>query len=762
MSGSEGTGNPTNEMETATFERPQEEDNETKESQESQELNAETELEDAGPEESGRQNDGESAADSKQDSEAESHDKFNDASGVTHSSNETKDADVEPEVAPVEDREDELEEYLPGPTENDQTSMSTAKSVTMEKTDSSVKDDPQNSALIAEAGSLSPEVTTEKSVAEGKPAAPELPPRELQEPGHRDEEPVVIASDDNIPQEQNGEERQNSDYSMKRPVKTLRKWFAFNIKGPEDSNDNFNEVMSELAGPRNQSLAFSRYWENVEDLKSQSTKDRELLSQGANGIKRTFNEIKTGIEYTNDDELVKRIDWEFWSEVINDYSSVLENKSEELIANITKGIPRELRGMVWQVICNSKSMELEEFFRANRNCESQYQKLIKRDLARTSFVINSAVRTKIVDLYEIIKVYSIYDKEVGYTQGMAFITVPLLMNMEASEAFCMLVKLMNTYDFKQLFVPQMPGLHLKLYQFDRLMEDKLPELYLHLKREGVRSSMYATQWFLTVFGYKFPLEMVLRIYDIVIAEGIESLLKFAINLMMKNQKELLELSFDDLLPFLKDKLFFYYVDNSGDDNARRTLADGYSNREISIDTYKLEDFVADSMAINILPVNLKRYEAEFLEIHKLEGEMETEISQLKTRNGQLLRDIRNIEAAYATLNREHVEIANEMVQGKMEIAHLQDENRQLQEQIDELTERLQRLENQNDTNVDFTGEISNNMNMEIQKTMERNLEVMEENRLLEEQLASVTKELADIKAEISEAKGKWFKKGGFW
>ncbi|KAG7898246.1 hypothetical protein KL905_004575 [Ogataea polymorpha] len=762
MSGSEGTGNPTNEMETATFERPQEEDNETKESQESQELNAETELEDAGPEESGRQNDGESAADSKQDSEAESHDKFNDASGVTHSSNETKDADAEPEVAPVEDREDELEEYLPAPTENDQTSMSTAKFVTMEKTDSSVKDDPQNSALIAEAGSLSPEVTTEKSVAEENPAAPELPPRELQEPGHRDEEPVVIASDDNIPQEQNGEERQNLDYSMKRPVKTLRKWFAFNMKGPEDSNDNFNEVMSELAGPRNQSLAFSRYWENVEDLKSQSTKDRELLSQGANGIKRTFNEIKTGIEYTNDDELVKRIDWEFWSEVINDYSSVLENKSEELIANITKGIPRELRGMVWQVICNSKSMELEEFFRANRNCESQYQKLIKRDLARTSFVTNSAVRTKIVDLYEIIKVYSIYDKEVGYTQGMAFITVPLLMNMEASEAFCMLVKLMNTYDFKQLFVPQMPGLHLKLYQFDRLMEDKLPELYLHLKREGVRSSMYATQWFLTVFGYKFPLEMVLRIYDIVIAEGIESLLKFAINLMMKNQKELLELSFDDLLPFLKDKLFFYYVDNSGDDNARRTLADGYSNREISIDTYKLEDFVADSMAINILPVNLKRYEAEFLEIHKLEGEMETEISQLKTRNGQLLRDIRNIEAAYATLNREHVEIANEMVQGKMEIAHLQDENRQLQEQIDELTERLQRLENQNDTNVDFTGEISNNMNMEIQKTMERNLEVMEENRLLEEQLASVTKELADIKAEISEAKGKWFKKGGFW
>ncbi|KAG7795374.1 hypothetical protein KL929_004141 [Ogataea haglerorum] len=762
MSGSEDAENPVNDVETGTPENVHEEENETKELQESQEVSAEAGTEGLEPEDNGRDDDGGSVNDSKQDSVTESHDEFIDASGVALSSNEAKDTDAEPEFAPIPDKEHEPEEHLSSPIENDQSSLSTGKSATIEKTDSSVKVDPQSSALNPEADSLSSEVPTEEPAAENKSTGPEIPPRELPEPAHRDEEPVVIPSDDNIPQEHNGEERQNLDYSMKRPVKTLRKWFAFNMKGSEESNGTFNEVMSELAGPQNQSLAFSRYWENVEDLNSQSTKDRELLSQGANGIKRTFNEIKTGIEYTNDDELVKRIDWEFWSEVINDYSSVLENRSEELIANITKGIPRELRGLVWQVICNSKSMELEESFRANRNCESQYQKLIKRDLARTSFVTNSAVRTKIVDLYEIIKVYSIYDKEVGYTQGMAFITVPLLMNMEASEAFCMLVKLMNTYDFKQLFVPQMPGLHLKLYQFDRLMEDNLPELYLHLKREGVRSSMYATQWFLTVFGYKFPLEMVLRIYDIVIAEGIESLLKFALNLMMKNQKQLLELSFDDLLPFLKDKLFFYYVDNSGDGSAPRTLADGYSNREISIDTYRLEDFVADSMAIDILPVNLKRYEAEFAEIHKLEGEMETEISQLKTRNGQLLRDIRHIEAEYATLNREHVEIANEMVQGKMEIAQLQDENRQLQEQIDELTERLRRLETQSDTNVDFTGEISNSMNMEIQKTMERNLQVMEENRMLEEQLASVTQELADTKAEISEAKGKWFKKGGFW
>ncbi|KAH3666795.1 hypothetical protein OGAPHI_003244 [Ogataea philodendri] len=690
--------------------------------------------------------------------ESESHDEFIDATGVTVSSTEEPEEELE---EPVGEKLEEPKESTPVPEKDttpvgeDVSEISTAKSVSLDKTTASLKEEAQSSGLVAEAGS-DEEKDEEKpeAVPVVKPVPPELPPRE--------EEAVLITSDQIIPEEQNGAEYRDGEFGVNRSVKTLRKWFNFNTKD-EAYSDDLKEVMSELEGPENQSLAYSRYWENVEDLKLQSAKDRELLSQGANGIRKTFNEIKTGIEITNDNELMKGIDWEFWSEVINDYSSVLEHKPEKLIENITKGIPRELRGMVWQVICNSKSLELEEFFRANRNCESDYQKLIKRDLARTSFVTNSAVRTKIDDLYEIIKVYSVYDTDVGYTQGMSFITVPLLMNMEASESFCMLVKLMNIYDFKQLFIPHMPGLHLKLYQFDRLLEDSLPDLYLHLKHQGVKSSMYATQWFLTLFGYKFPLEMVLRIYDIVIAEGIESVLKFAMNLMAKNKQHLLELKFDDLLPFLKDKLFFYYVDNSGDDHAGRTLKDAYSNREISVDTYKLEEFVSDSMNIKILPVTLRRYEAEFIEIHKLESEMEAEIAQLKTKNGQLLREIRNIEAAYATLNREHVEIANEMVQGKVEIAHLQDENRQLQNQIDDLTGRMERLESekQTDSSVDFTGELSSNMNLEIQKTMERNLEVMEENRVLEEQLSAVTQQLAEAKEQMGEMKGKWYKKNSF-
>src|SRR5271170_4740278 len=131
--------------------------------------------------------------------------------------------------------------------------------------------------------------------------------------------------------------------------------------------------------------------------------------------------------------------------------------------------------------------------------------------------------------------------------------------MPEAEAFCLLVRLMKGYHLRKLFLPEMPGLLLHLYQYDRLIEEHLPAVHVHLSRQGVRSSMYASQWFLTLFAYKFPLQIVMRIYDIVIAEGIEAILRFGVALMKKNADLILSLEFDAVLTFLKEKIFDYYL-----------------------------------------------------------------------------------------------------------------------------------------------------------------------------------------------------------
>lgn len=516
--------------------------------------------------------------------------------------------------------------------------------------------------------------------------------------------------------------RTNSIESSRSAQRSFKSWFNIKMLSQNNSKEDLVEdVASQLLNnDENYDLILSRYKHNDPQY-----------DQGSNTIKSTFNEIKLGIQYSGDDDLIHKIDWEFWSKVVNDYSSIVTKDSSMLLSKISEGIPTELRGMIWQIITNSKSQDLEQEFSILKNKESVHEKAIKRDLSRTRFMNNEQVKDKLNEVFNIIKAYSLYDPEIGYTQGMAFITVPLLINMSESESFCLLCSLMNNYNFRSLYLPEMPGLVLKLYQFDRVLEDLCPQLSSHLLRQGVRSSMYLTQWFLTLFGYKFPLEIVMRIFDIVMLEGLETILKFLANLMIQNKDKLLTLSFEELLKFLKEELFYFYRIGGGPSD------------EISAERYRLNDLVADSMQIKILPITLEKYKEEFLEIHRLEQERELEIESLRVKNAKLTRDIRKLENSYLLLNKEHVEIANEMILGKVRLATLEDENKSLVSQNEELKLKLSSLDQDQDQLL------QKDLDLEIEKTMQRNLEVMETNRVLEEQLASLEQDFNGLSAQFS-------------
>src|SRR5262245_13427369 len=141
--------------------------------------------------------------------------------------------------------------------------------------------------------------------------------------------------------------------------------------------------------------------------------------------------------------------------------------------------------------------------------------------------------------------------------------------MPEEEAFSLFVTLMNKYHLRDLFVQDMPGLHLHLYQFERLLEDLEPALYCHLHRRDVKPQLYATQWFLTLFAYRFPLQLVLRIYDLILSDGLEgAILKFGIVLMQKNAETLLGMKdMATLTTFLKERLFDVYIDKAPSQNS---------------------------------------------------------------------------------------------------------------------------------------------------------------------------------------------------
>lgn len=110
---------------------------------------------------------------------------------------------------------------------------------------------------------------------------------------------------------------------------------------------------------------------------------------------------------------------------------------------------------------------------------------------------------------------------------------------------------MEDYDLRSCFLPDLSGLHLRIYQFRRLMQQHIPALSAHLETMNIEAA-YLSQWFLSFFAVTCPLPMLFRIYDVIFAEGAsETIMRVALAIMRKNEKRLLAFTeFEDVIQLL--------------------------------------------------------------------------------------------------------------------------------------------------------------------------------------------------------------------
>ncbi|KAG0276831.1 hypothetical protein BGZ95_006982 [Linnemannia exigua] len=252
----------------------------------------------------------------------------------------------------------------------------------------------------------------------------------------------------------------------------------------------------------------------------------------------------------------EEIDWEFWGMLVQDYNAVASKLPHLLAARVRQGLPSKLRGLIWQSMSQASSTYLETMYTKLLLEHSPYERIIQRDLARTFPQVDMFKEEGgkgQESLRNILKAYSLYDPHVGYCQGLGFLVGPLLMNMDEREAFCVFVRLMETYDMRTMFTLNMEGLQLRLYQFSALLSEHLPMLHAHLSFHSINAAMYASQWFLSLFAYTYPLPLVLRVYDVVFTEGApETIMRVAVAFLKKNEEK------------IRGKLYDIYEDNAGE------------------------------------------------------------------------------------------------------------------------------------------------------------------------------------------------------
>jgi hypothetical protein len=276
-----------------------------------------------------------------------------------------------------------------------------------------------------------------------------------------------------------------------------------------------------------------------------------------------------------------------------------------------------------------------------------------------------------------VKAYSLYDEECGYCQGMQFVVGPLLLNMPVEEAFSTLVRLMKSYDLRGHFVPNMPALQLRLFQFERLLEEMLPLLHRHLVRSGVKSSMYASGWFMTLFSYRSPLTICFRILDSVFAEGIEALFRFALALMKKNEDQLLEMNFEEAVPLLAARIFDVYKSRndgvpSGDPNDPSSDEEGSGGANVG-KGYRVNEFVRDAFEFKVTPFMLDSYASDFAEQVKIATAHRREVESLKIQNKNLQAKVKNLEDQLGAVQQEHVDLVKSVVMTKLAKEEMADE-----------------------------------------------------------------------------------------
>ncbi|SPP89913.1 ecotropic viral integration site 5 ortholog isoform X2 [Drosophila guanche] len=362
--------------------------------------------------------------------------------------------------------------------------------------------------------------------------------------------------------------------------------------------------------------------------------------------------------------------WTTWATILNDWEGALKRKNPCVRELVRRGIPHHFRAIVWQQLSTAAEADKKqyaEYIKATSACE----KVIRRDIARTYPEVDFFKEKDGPGqeaLFNVIKAYSLHDREVGYCQGSGFIVGLLLMQMPEEEAFAVLVQIMQQHRMRHMFKPSMSELGLCMYQLENLVQEQIPDMHIHFQQQGFQTTMYASSWFLTLYTTTLNVNLSCRIMDVFLSEGMEFIFKVALALLLTGKETLLCLDMEAMLKFFQKEL------------PGRVEADP-------------EGFFNLAYAQKLNTKRMKKMEKEYQDLKKKEQEEMVELRRLRRENCLLKQRNDLLEA-------ESAELADRLVRGQVSRAEEEETSYAIQTELMQLRrsylEVSHQLENANE------------------------------------------------------------------
>ncbi|KAL6987488.1 hypothetical protein U1Q18_013236 [Sarracenia purpurea var. burkii] len=214
---------------------------------------------------------------------------------------------------------------------------------------------------------------------------------------------------------------------------------------------------------------------------------------------------------------------------------------QELEFLVHGGVPRDLRGEVWQAFVGVRTRRVDRYyqnlldssFTQERDKSStgskgsngdgvgvpeKWRRQIEKDLPRTFPGHPALDENGRSSLRRLLFAYARHNPSVGYCQAMNFFAGILLLMMPEENAFWTFVGIIDDY-FDGYYSEEMIESQVDQLVFEELIRERFPKLVNHLDYLGVQVAWLSGPWFLSIFVNMLPWESVLRIWDVLLFEG---------------------------------------------------------------------------------------------------------------------------------------------------------------------------------------------------------------------------------------------------
>merc|ERR1711871_284150 len=211
---------------------------------------------------------------------------------------------------------------------------------------------------------------------------------------------------------------------------------------------------------------------------------------------------------------------------------------DKLRKYVYRGVPPELRGRVWRLAIGNYlriTPELFQLLRGSLQNKRPRSASLDNDLPRTFSELalfgEQGAFHKV--LKEVLETYMAYRPDVGYVQGMSYVSAMLcLYTPNSFTAFTCLTNIIVSEHFFPFFAMDVDKINVYYELFEAALHSTSKSVAKRLNDFKVEPQLYIFSWFQTVFVRILPLRVASRVWDCFLIDGTIVLFRVALALLM--------------------------------------------------------------------------------------------------------------------------------------------------------------------------------------------------------------------------------------